>query len=292
MVRRRLTLLAGVPIRHTTTRALVRFFDRRNKINSQVAVGFVNHNFILACRGLHALARADPDGILLLDDGVGVEIAARLFVGHGFAENLNGTDLVPVILRDVKRDLDIFLIGGSPKVVARAATLISAMPRRRIVGAIDGFSIWRREKDVIASINAAQPDLVLVGFGNPKQEQWILTHRRELKTNAIFGVGALFEWMTGSRSRAPYALRRARLEWLWRLALEPQRLWKRYTIDIVRFFVIVWRDRYARRGGHQPMNAPNAINRDVLRPTAPNSRPLQTAQISTSAENKTFTQDF
>ena len=239
----RLVALGGVPIRDTTAGALVRFLERRTAASPPLAIGFVNQHFVVACRGLHAQAGADPRGILLVNDGVGVALAARLVVGRGFAENLNGTDLVPRLLREVGRDLDVFLLGGAPDIVARAAALVDAMPRRRVVGAIDGFSIWRDEARVVSAINAARPDLLLVGFGNPRQERWILERRRELDVGTILAVGALFEWMTGSRRRAPPFVRRARLEWLYRLASEPRRLGRRYTIDIVRFFALVWRER-------------------------------------------------
>ena len=236
-------MIAGIPIRNTNSAALVRFFDRRRRPHQQLAIGFVNQHFVVACRALRPLAEADRQGVLLLDDGVGVAMAAYLFSRRGFAENLNGTDLVPRILREVKQDLTVFLLGGTADVVARTAALVDAMPRRRVVGFVDGFSIWQNEWEVIALINAARPDILLVGFGNPKQERWILEHRRKIEVGTIIAVGALFEWMTGARRRAPLVLRRAHIEWLYRLALEPRRLSRRYTLDVVRFFFMAWQGR-------------------------------------------------
>ena len=242
-VRQRHIMIAGVPVRDTNAAALVRFFERRRRPGRQILIGFVNQNFVVACRALRPLAEADRQGVLLLDDGVGVAMAAYFFSRRRFAEDLNGTDLVPRILREVKQDLAVFLLGGTVDVVARTAKLIDAMPRRRIVGFVDGFSVWVNEGDVIAQINAARPDILLVGFGNPKQERWILEHRRELEVGTIIAVGALFEWMSGAKRRAPLALRRVHIEWLYRLALEPRRLSRRYTLDVVRFFFMAWQDR-------------------------------------------------
>ena len=236
-------MIAGVPVRDTNAAAVVRFLERRIRPHQQLVIAFVNQHFVVACRALRPLAEADRQGVLLLDDGVGVAMAAYLFERRSFAENLNGTDLVPRILREVKQDLAVFLLGGTTDVVARTAALIDAMPRRCVVGFVDGFSIWKDERDVIAKINATRPDILLVGFGNPKQERWILDHRRELDVGTIIAVGALFEWMTGAKRRAPLALRRAHIEWLYRLALEPRRLSRRYTLDVVRFFFLAWRDR-------------------------------------------------
>ena len=234
-VRFRDTKIGGVPIRNTTTRALIRFLDRRMSGNAQLAIGFVNQNFILSCRELRSLAEADSSGILLINDGIGVGLASLLITGHRFAENLNGTDFVPSFLRQSKIDLDIFLIGCTPDIVTKACSTFNAMPNRRVVGAIDGFSIWENEAKTIAAINAAKPDILLVGLGNPKQERWILNHRRELDVKVIFAVGALFEWITCARRRAPLILRQAGFEWLYRLVQEPRRLFQRYTINIVRF---------------------------------------------------------
>ena len=247
VVRFRDTSIGGIPVRNTTTRVLIRFLDSRTKDSRPLVIAFVNQNFVVSCQGLRPLAWSRPEGILLVNDGVGVALAARLATGQGFAENLNGTDLVPRLLRDLKRDLKVFLLGGTPEVVAHAGQIIDNMPRRRVVGTIDGYSIWEHEAKVIAAINLAKPDLLLVGFGNPKQEFWILQHRDALHVSVIFAVGGLFEWMTGVRRRAPYFVRRAGLEWVYRMVTEPRRLFKRYTIDVVRFFLIVCNEREGHR---------------------------------------------
>jgi beta-1,4-glucosyltransferase len=75
-----------------------------------------------------------------------------------------------------------------------------------------------------------------VAFGNPLQEKWILRHREALEVPLIFAVGALFDFLSGTASRAPQFIRRARLEWAYRLVQEPRRLFRRYTIDTLRFF--------------------------------------------------------
>ena len=113
----RIVRLGGIPMRDTTTPAVLRFLARPRA--RQLAIGFVNHNFVVACQGLRYQAAADPGGILLLNDGVGVALGARL-VGGRFAENMNGTDLVPRLLRKVDRDLSVYLLGGTPEVVACA----------------------------------------------------------------------------------------------------------------------------------------------------------------------------
>ena len=234
--------IGGVPIRDTSSSALVRFLGRLNFTTRPVIVGFVNHNFVVRCQDLCRLTTGSK-GILLVNDGVGVEIAAFLTYRRGFNENMNGTDFLPLFLAKAKPELRIYLLGGAVETLQEAARMIDSLPRRRVVGRWDGVSVWAKEADVIRDINASRPDVLLVGFGNPLQERWILKHRNALDVSIVFAVGALFEWMTGRRHRAPLFVRRLRLEWLYRLMLEPKRLAKRYTLDVVRFFTLVHRHK-------------------------------------------------
>ena len=91
---------------------------------------------------------------------------------------------------------------------------------------------------LVDSINASGADVVLVAFGNPAQETWILEHCDACDAPLMFGVGALLDFLSGNARRAPPWVRRLHLEWLYRLACEPRRLLRRYTWDLARFFRI------------------------------------------------------
>lgn len=230
--------LAGFPVRNTRSDRLARFLHQRLRNGRKIAVGFVNQNFVITCRDFGRPACAD-ENLILVNDGVGMQLAALLRFGRGFRENLNGTDFVPRFLRGAERPLTIFLIGSEPAVIDRAARVIGALPQCRVVGQCDGFSLWEREAAVVEEVASASPDVLLVGLGNPVQERWVLEHWEQLDARVIFGVGALFEWLSGHRRRAPLAVRRLRLEWLYRLALEPRRLCRRYTLGILHFIALV-----------------------------------------------------
>jgi beta-1,4-glucosyltransferase len=232
--------LAGFEVKDMTSEVLIRFLRRRTIRKEKIAVGFVNHNFVTTCQNL-GCKTLDRNDFILVNDGIGMQIAAFLRFGRGFRENLNGTDFVPRYLREARGHRTVYLIGSTQDVVERAAVTISAIPDRTVVGFCDGFSIWDQEKEVIKDIAALAPDILLVGLGNPIQEQWIVENWAALNANVIFGVGALFEWMTGARRRAPVPLRRLHLEWAYRFVTEPRRLFQRYTVGIVRFFsLVVW----------------------------------------------------
>jgi beta-1,4-glucosyltransferase len=91
---------------------------------------------------------------------------------------------------------------------------------------------------LVALINRSQAEVVLVALGNPMQEEWILVNRQALDAKVVVGVGALFDFWGGYKPRAPQLVQRLRLEWLYRLCLEPRRLLRRYTLDILMFLLL------------------------------------------------------
>ena len=179
-----------------------------------------------------ALARAD----YVLPDGIGVELAARM-QGRRLAANLNGTDLTPRLLRLAARwGMSVFLIGGTPGTAdAAAQRLCLDIPGLRIAGTRDGFAGAARLEEAIDEINASGADIVLVAMGVPQQELWIDEHRHLIDAPLVLGVGALFDFLAGNVRRAPAWVRRRRMEWAWRLAMEPRRLAKRYLVGNAAF---------------------------------------------------------
>lgn len=174
-----------------------------------------------------ALARAD----MVLPDGIGVELAARMS-GGPLADNLNGTDFTPALLREAaKRGLSVFLFGARPGTADKAADkLITTIPGLRIAGTLDGYDGNADEAAAVAKINASGADILIVAMGAPLQELWIDRHLSDLSPRLVLGVGALLDFLAGNVSRAPAFVRKARMEWGWRLMQEPRRLAKRYLI--------------------------------------------------------------
>jgi N-acetylglucosaminyldiphosphoundecaprenol N-acetyl-beta-D-mannosaminyltransferase len=109
-------------------------------------------------------------------------------------------------------------------------------PGLEIAGTHHGyFKPGREERDVIDAINRSGAEILFVAFGVPLQEIWIERNRHRLKPSVVIGVGGLFDYYSGRIPRAPLALRRTGLEWLWRLAMEPGRLWRRYLLGNAEF---------------------------------------------------------
>ena len=141
----------------------------------------------------------------------------------------------------------VFLLGGAPGVAQRAAANIAARwPAVTVVGTASppkGFEHDAAQNAaLLARIAMACPDVVLIGLGAPKQELWIWQHRRAIAAPVALCIGATIDFLAGERSRAPRWMRRAGLEWLYRIGSEPRRLGRRYARDAWIFPRLVWKE--------------------------------------------------
>ncbi len=219
----------GVPVARARWEALRDWFHTHARIRGRARVlHFANaHTLNLAWSDPSfraVLTRAD----VVLNDGIGLDLYARL-VGERFEKNFNGTDLVPALLEHATAGapLRIFLFGGVPGRAEEAARVLEArFPGVIVVGTRHGYA----HDGALEAINAASPDVLLVGMGNPIQEKWVDAVRHTLDVGIAMGVGALIDFLSGRVARAPRWVRAARLEWLYRLAREPKRLFRRYVL--------------------------------------------------------------
>ncbi|MEP1768138.1 MAG: WecB/TagA/CpsF family glycosyltransferase [Sulfitobacter sp.] len=194
-------------------------------------VAFMNAHCFNVMAENRDYAAAVHSADFLLPDGSGVSLACKM-VGTQLAANLNGTDLIPALMRKAaQQGKSVFLLGGVADTAIRAAQELQRRnPDLRIAGTLDGFEQSRDEAAVIAEINASGADIVLVAMGVPLQDLWLHRNAQRLTADLTMGVGAAFDFLAGNVSRAPRGLRRVGCEWLWRLALEPRRMAKRYLI--------------------------------------------------------------
>lgn len=191
---------------------------------------FANANFVVQCRAMRN--RINQPDCILVNDGIGMDIAARLIQGGKFAENLNGTDFTPYLFQSAPQPLKVFMIGAKPEVLALAVNYVREQLKQDVVGSCDGYAGLRDAANISEQINRLHPDIILVALGNPFQEKWIFDHVGVFNSGVVMGVGALFDFWSGGKVRAPLFIQKMKLEWLFRLAQEPRRLTRRYTIDI------------------------------------------------------------
>lgn len=130
-----------------------------------------------------------------------------------------------------KKNLKIFLLGGTKSTIDSAVrNLNERFPKIKIVGYYHGY--FSNSKVIITKINQTYADFLLVGMGSPKQELWLNKYQHSLEVTTCWSVGSMFEYVAKDKLKAPDWLGNFHLEWLFRLSIEPKRLWKRYLIDL------------------------------------------------------------
>lgn len=192
---------------------------------------------------LYARQRPEYQGILnkadlALPDGAGLLLAAK-FLKKPLPERVSGSDIVPEILRLARENnLAVALLGGLDQATVELAAAKIRKQGTRVVYADYGVSKgdWNnsaKHERIINELQGTRPDIALVGFGHPKQEEWIEKYRLQLPTVRLFiGCGGTLDFLAGKIRRAP-AWMRPWLEWLWRLLQEPKRIRRIFNAVIV-----------------------------------------------------------
>ncbi len=182
-------------------------------------------------------------------DGDGVRLGARL-LGRRLPSRITYADWLWELAQfSEPRGYSFFFLGARPGVADRAAARLQArFPNLQIVGTHHGFfdkAVDSLEnEDVIRQINGVRPNILVLGFGMPLQERWLLENWDRVEANIVLTGGAVFDYISGELQRAPSWMTDHGLEWLGRLIIEPRRLWKRYLIGNPVFLYRVLKQRW------------------------------------------------
>jgi N-acetylglucosaminyldiphosphoundecaprenol N-acetyl-beta-D-mannosaminyltransferase len=202
----------------------------------------------VCCAPVHVVETAHRDGRvacalseagMVLPDGQPIVWAMRLLAGEQ-TDRITGSDIFAELCRRSQLlSHRHFFVGGTRETLAKLRqSLAAAYPNLNVVGMVSPpFRPLSREeqKALVTEINAASPDVVWVGLGAPKQELWMHEVRNSLYAPLLIGIGAAFDFVSGSKHRAPRWMQRSGLEWLHRLVREPRRLWRRYLTTNLTF---------------------------------------------------------
>lgn len=216
--------------------------------NEQAIVVTPNIDHIIKLQRDEEFRKIYEEASLVLCDGVPL-IWASKFLGNLIKERINGTDLFVRLCKVAsEKKYKLFFLGGRPGASLKASEILKYKhPDIQIAGVYSpplGFENDKAENDkIIKLIKDANPDILFVGLGTPKQEKWIYKHKDEYQVPVSIGIGVSFELVSGMVKRAPIWMQRAGLEWLWRLMMEPKRLWKRYLVDDMKFFWLVLKQK-------------------------------------------------
>jgi N-acetylglucosaminyldiphosphoundecaprenol N-acetyl-beta-D-mannosaminyltransferase len=203
-------------------------------------VATVNPEFVMRARNDREFAAVLEQADLCLADGWGVVWAARR-QGCELSSPVTGADLVPALAQlCARRGYRLFLLGGRPGVAEEAARRLEALaPRLEVAGTHAGSPRPEDDETSVRLISGARPHVLLVAYGHPHQELWIARNAERLRVPVAIGVGGALDYVAGRVRRAPGWMRRAGLEWLFRLARQPWRVRRmavlpRYAIEVLR----------------------------------------------------------
>ena len=174
----------------------------------------------------------------LLNDGIGIKIASKI-EKLVLKKNLNGTDFIPEIAEmAAKKGYKIFLLGAKDGIAEEAAVkLKEKFEGLQIAGVHSGYGL---DESVLEMINNSKADILIAGMGVPMQEKWIRENKSKLGSVKLFvGGGAILDFLSQRIRRAPLFMRKFGLEWVFRLCLEPGRLWRRYLVGNFLFFYYI-----------------------------------------------------
>ena len=220
---KKVTIL-GVPVDAITMGEAVARIDGFIEKRTPVLVATANAEMLMRATHDGALRRILQGAAMVTPDGAGTVWAAH-HLGHAMPERVAGYDMVQELMREAPaKHRRIFFFGSAPGVADKAKKKAEQLyPGIEIVGTCNGFFTAADEPAIIEEIKAAHPDILLAALGVPKQEKWLAKHLGELGVPVAIGVGGTFDVMAGVMKRAPRWMQRAKLEWLFRGMMQPQR---------------------------------------------------------------------
>ena len=181
---------------------------------------------------------------LCVPDGIGIVIASKI-LGGGIKHRVAGIELIEALFRKMSEDgrtCRVFLLGGKPGVAERAKErLEQTYSALEVVGVYDGYFDSSQERQIAEHIGQTKPDVLLVGLGFPKQEEFIDRNRAVLEAKVCIGCGGSIDVFAGEVMRAPVVFRKVGLEWLYRLIKQPSRLRRMSVLPIFIIKVLGYR---------------------------------------------------
>ncbi len=210
-------------------------------------VAYANgHTLNLASKD-HGYRNVLQRAALVLNDGSGLAMAARL-KGRRFLENLNGSDFNPLIVgRAAMQGWPVYFLGGADGIAQKAAErLAQRFSDLKVAGTHHGY--FDEPGPVVEEIRHSGAGVVMVAMGNPLQEMFIDRHLAGMGAQIGIGVGGFFDFMAGRVPRAPAWMTKFGVEWTYRLAQEPGRMWKRYILGNPAFLARVLSERVRKKG--------------------------------------------
>ena len=232
-------VVLGVPFHNVTFPEAVEWARQRIRLRQPGYIATANMDFVMQAWQDPELQRILLEADFVVADGIPIVWLSAL-LGPRLKARVTGSDLVPLLAEMARNNnFSIFLLGGGSGVAEKAAdVLVQRFPGLRIAGCYAppwATLLNMNHAEILKRIKAANPDLLLVAFGAPKQEKWVNLHVRNWKVPLAIGVGGSLDFLAGVQTRAPRFVQIMALEWFWRMCTDPSRLVGRYLHNIAFF---------------------------------------------------------
>ncbi len=237
----RTVVVLGVPFKDVSFGDVVEWVKQRVHSRCPGYIATANLDFIMQAWRDPEQQRILLEADLVVADGIPIVWLSRL-MGFGLKERVTGSDLVPMFAELCAREgFGLYGLGGAPGVAEKAmANLAQRYPGLRVAGCYSppkADVLAMNHAEILAKLDAANPDILLVAFGAPKQEKWVNMNIRDWRVPVSIGVGGSLDFLAGAQKRAPRIVQKCALEWLWRMLSDPRRLFKRYVSNLFFFAV-------------------------------------------------------
>jgi N-acetylglucosaminyldiphosphoundecaprenol N-acetyl-beta-D-mannosaminyltransferase len=208
----------------------------------------VNASFIVEIRRDRRLLSICRNADLVVADGVPVVWASSI-VGTPLVERVAGVDLMGNLLcTAASHGLRVYFLGARENVVSKLVELCKVRyPGLEIAGYRNGYFDDKESPLIARAIREARTDILFVGMPTPRKEEWCRTYKNDLGVSVLLGVGGSFDVHAGFISRAPQWLQKIGMEWFWRFAMEPRKLWKRYLVGNTLFVWLTMQSAFRHR---------------------------------------------
>ena len=235
----------NIPIDAITMKQTLEKIDAAILSNKQIVHSVINAGKVVLMQTDKNLEKSVLNSDLINADGQSIVWAAR-FLGKKIPERVTGIDLMQELVKMAKqKGYKSYFLGAEKDVLKKMInTYLNEYSSDIIAGYQHGYYKKEKEGEIVNCIKESRPNILFVGMSSPKKEIFIDKYKDQLRSvSFLMGVGGSFDVIAGYKMRAPKLLQNIGCEWLWRFALEPIRLFKRYTIGTLKFLTLVINER-------------------------------------------------
>lgn len=233
--------LFGIKINSISENELLQIVNEAISLEYRINITYTHFNTINQLYGNKSLSSLFNQFDYVHPDGIGILIGSKLLLGKdGLNKRITGSDFYPTLLRTaIQNKWRMFFFGDTTETLELICIKNSKL---NVTGYIPGYDY---DSDIVVKeVNKTEPDILIVGLGQPLQEKWIMENKDNLDVNVLLAVGDGIKVFAGVKPRGSKFIQKIGLEWFVRLIHNPKQYWKRYLIGIPLFIFRVLKEKY------------------------------------------------